>query len=129
MVTKTMICIMCPLGCRMEIQLENEKMIQVQGNECKEGMKYAIKEISFPGRVLTTTIKTGNPERPLLPIRSDKEIPKDRLQDCMREIAKHKVMGSVKIGETVIQDILALGINMIACHTMSKNKMAEEGAF
>jgi CxxC motif-containing protein len=127
--TKTMICIMCPLGCRMEIQVEKEEIRQIQGNECKEGMKYAKKEISFPGRVLTTTIKTANPERPLLPVRSDREIPKDRLMDCMREIAKHKVMGSVKIGETVIQDILGLGINMTACHTMFKNKMGDGGAF
>jgi CxxC motif-containing protein len=123
LMNRMMICIMCPLGCRMEIQVEKEEIRQIQGNECKEGVQYAKKEIFFPGRVLTTTIKTANPDIPLLPVRSDREIPKGRLIDCMKEIAKHKVMGPVKIGETVIRDILGLGINMNACHPISKNKV------
>ena len=117
------ICIMCPLGCRMEVRPEGEEISRIQGNKCKEGVTYAKKEIYFPGRILTTTVKTNKPELPLLPVRSDKEIPKERLIDCMREIAKSTVMGSVEIGETVIKDILGLGINMKACRAISKSEV------
>jgi CxxC motif-containing protein len=116
------ICIMCPLGCRMKVQHGKKEISQVNGNKCKEGTTYAKKEISFPGRVLTTTVKTESLAVPLLPVRSDKEIPKERLMDCMREIARHRVSGSVESGQTIIKNTLGLGINIVACCTLSQRK-------
>ncbi|OEU44333.1 MAG: hypothetical protein BBJ60_10345 [Desulfobacterales bacterium S7086C20] len=116
--TKEVICILCPLGCRMEAQIEEQKVTKVEGNGCKKGVKHAEREVFFPGRVLTTTIRTEIPEVPLLPVRSDKEIPKEKLIACMREIANLKMSGSVKIGEAMIRDIIGLGVDIIACRTL-----------
>ena len=115
---KEIICIVCPLGCRMDVELEGSEAKAVQGNQCKKGPKYAQKEVRFPGRVLTATIKTDIPEVALLPIRSNKEIPKDQLMACMGEISKHHVSGPVKIGQPVIKDILGLGVDIVACRTI-----------
>ena len=115
---KEIICIVCPLGCRMDVELDGTKVKAVQGHQCKKGPKHAQKEVSFPGRILTTTIKTDNPEMPLLPIRSNQEIPKGQLMDCMREIAGHPVKSPVKLGEPIIQNILGLGVDMVSCRTM-----------
>ena len=117
--TKAMICIMCPLGCKMEVQFEGQKINQLQGNECKKGFKYAKQEISFPGRILTTTIKTENSLIPLLPVRSDKEIPKEKLIECMIEIFKYTITGSINVGEIVIPNIIGLDANIIASRTLS----------
>jgi len=116
---KKVICIMCPLGCPIEIQLKGKKIIQAHGNKCKEGITYARKEIFLPGRVLTTTIKTVNPDLRLLPVRSDNEVPKERLMDCMKEIANHTVRGPVELGEIVIKNVLGIGANIVACRTLS----------
>ena len=89
------ICIVCPLGCRMDVEIEGREVKSVTGNQCKGGPKHARKEITFPGRVLTTTIRTDIAEVPLLPFRSNKEIPKDQLMACMREVAGHQVSGGV----------------------------------
>ena len=115
---REMICIMCPLGCRMDVKMKGTDVVSVEGNQCKKGPKYAQKEVTFPGRVLTTTVATGMSEIPLLPVRSSGEIPKDRLMDCMGVIAGHQIRGEVKLGEAVIQDILGLGVDMVACRTI-----------
>ena len=112
------ICIVCPLGCRMDVELEGSDVRSVKGNQCKKGIKHAQKEVTFPGRILTTTVLTDIPGVPLLPVRSSMEVPKDQLMSCMAEIAKQKVTGSIKLGEPVINDILGLGADIVACRTV-----------
>ena len=116
---KEVICIMCPLGCRITVHLEGQEVKQVEGERCKKGATYAQQEVVFPGRILTTTVVTDNPEMPLLPVRSNKAIPKERLIDCMRIISKQSVQGSVELGQTVIENILGLGADIIACWTIT----------
>lgn len=115
---REVICIMCPLGCRIEVHVEGQEVKQVEGERCKKGVKYAQQEVTFPGRILTTTVKTDSLEMPLLPVRSDKAIPRERLIECMKHISKHSVRGSVKLGQTVIENILGLGADIIACRTI-----------
>ena len=117
MTQQEIICILCPLGCQMNVQFTGDRIKAIEGNQCKKGIKYAKQEIIFPGRVLTTTIEMLDPNSPLLPVRSNKELPKDRLDECMREIAKHQVEQPVQIGEAVIKDILGIGIDIIACRS------------
>ena len=116
--TKEVICIMCPLGCRIKFQVEGKEVKQVEGERCKKGVKYAQQEVTFPGRILTTTVPTDNPEMPLLPVRSNKALPKDRLIECMKHISKHSVTGSVQLGQTVVENILGLDADIIACRTI-----------
>ena len=116
--SREIICIVCPLGCRMDVELDGTEVKTVTGNQCKKGVKHAEKEVTFPGRVLTTTVNTDIPGIPLLPVRSSKEIPKDRLMECMVEINTQGISGSVKLGQAIIQDILGLGVNIVACRTI-----------
>jgi len=123
---ENIICIVCPLGCRMEVEIEGGEIKKVVGQKCKEGKKHAQKEVFFPGRVLTTTVKTDIPGSPLLPVRSEKELPRKKLIDCMGYISKQLVSGSVELGQTVIEDILGLGVNIIACRTLPLQLPNEE---
>jgi len=116
--TKEVICIMCPLGCSMKAEVEGQEVTAVQGNRCKKGIKHAEREIFFPGRILTTTVRTNLQAVPLLPVRSNKEIPKSQLMACMAEISKHRVDGPLKIGEPLIKDILNSGADIVACRTI-----------
>ena len=117
---REIICIVCPMGCRMGVELEGTEVTRVTGNQCKKGEKHARKEVTFPGRVLTTTMRTDIPGIPLLPVRSSKEIPKDRLMDCMAEINAREVREAVKRGKPVIKDILGLGVDITACRTVPR---------
>jgi CxxC motif-containing protein len=108
----------------MKVNLEEEEIKAVQGNQCKKGLKYAEREAIFPGRILTTTVKTEAVRMPLLPVRSNKEIPKDDLIDCMKEIAKCRIQGPVRVGETLISNILGLGVDIVSSRTLSEPKIS-----
>jgi len=114
---KEVICIMCPLGCNLRAEVKGQGITDVEGNKCKKGIEYAENEIFSPGRILTTTVRTNLGEVRLLPVRSSKEIPKDRLMACMAEISKHQVSGPVRIGGVIISNILGLGVDIVACRS------------
>ena len=116
--TKEVICIMCPLGCDMKVEVEGKEVTEVQGHRCKKGVKHAEREVFFPGRILTTTISTHIQGVPLLPVRSNKEIPKRRLVEVVRTISEHSVTEPVEVGQTVIENVLDLGVDIIACRTI-----------
>jgi CxxC motif-containing protein len=115
--SEKIICITCPLGCQMEIDLEGKKVIKVKGHQCKKGLTYAQEEVTFPGRILTTTMRTNLPAVPLLPVRSNKALPKSMLMACMKEIVKKVVDRPVKLGQVLIENILGSGVDIVACRT------------
>ena len=117
---KDLICILCPLGCRVSVEIDGKTVRKVLGIKCKKGGEYAKQEIVSPVRVLTTTVKTGRSDAPLVPVRSDKPIPKEKLVPCMREIARHTLNGPVELGQVVIKGILGLDVNMVACRSLGR---------
>ena len=108
---KELVCIVCPNGCLLKI---DEKTLKVEGNKCKKGEEFAISELTAPKRTLTTTVKTAFKDVPVLPVRVSGEIPKDKIFDVMKEINKTVVDKTVKRGETVIKNVLNLGVDVIA---------------
>ena len=58
--TIPMTCIICPMGCNMEVTLDEcdgkKTVTEVRDNGCPRGAEYAKKELLNPTRTLTTTI-------------------------------------------------------------------------
>ena len=50
---------------------------------------------------------------PLVPVRSDKPIPKDKLNETLELIAKTKIRVPVKMGDKLIENVLGMEINYI----------------
>lgn len=119
MIKKEMICIVCPIGCQLEVEGdENSSDFKVTGNQCKRGVEYAIKEITNPTRILTSTVKIRNAHLNRLPVRTNKPIPKDKIFDCMKEINKVVVTAPIKVGDVVIKNILGTGADVVASRDM-----------
>jgi CxxC motif-containing protein len=53
---RKLVCISCPLGCRLTVTWEDESYITVKGNRCAKGESYAQEEILAPKRVVTATV-------------------------------------------------------------------------
>jgi CxxC motif-containing protein len=111
-------CIMCPLGCSVEVQIDGQEVSVKKGCRCKEGMKFVKMEAIFPGRILTTTMRTDSSDFPLLPVRSNKEISKEKLLDCVRKISQQNISIPVVLGQTVVENILGSGVDIIACRSI-----------
>ncbi len=112
-----MVCIVCPMGCRLKVT-KNKDGYEVEGNQCKRGEVYAIKELTHPTRVLPTTVKIKNGTLNRLPVKTKEPIPKDRLFDAMDVINKVEVEAPVKVGDVIIENILDTGVDVVATRDM-----------
>ena len=69
---KELICVNCPVGCRLTVTVENDTVTNVTGNNCPRGKAYAESECIRPERILTTTVRiTGGLHR-VLPVISER---------------------------------------------------------
>ena len=117
---KEMICIGCPMGCYITVDYAETTIQGVSGNRCKVGLEYAEKEISNPERTLTTTVKVKNGHLPLVSVRTNKPLPKNRIFDTMNLLAKVEVEAPVKIGEPIVQNIFDTGVSIVATKNILK---------
>lgn len=115
---KEIICTVCPRGCHIQVEGEADKIISVDGYACKRGLEYASAEFSHPVRILTTTVKFKDIENDLLPVRSNKPLPKEKLFDCMEVIYKTEVERPVSCYDVVISDICGTGVDIVATKTI-----------
>ncbi len=116
---KNLICVSCPLGCPIEVEVENGEILSVTGNTCKRGDKYARDELTNPVRSLTTTVSLVGGKLPVVPVKSSKPVPKDKMFDCMKLINKTAIKAPVKIGDVVISDILGTGVDIVVTNNDS----------
>jgi CxxC motif-containing protein len=65
-------------------------------------------------RSLTTSVKVEGGAHPVVPVKSSAPVPKDKMFDCMKEINAVTVKAPVKIGDVVIENILDLGVDIVA---------------
>ena len=114
------ICISCPIGCRMTIQSKDGKITSIIGNACPKGIEYAEEEFINPLRILTTTVKVIGGELPLVSVKTEKAIPKRLLLKAMVEIAKIEVNAPVKIGQVIKDDLMGTGVNLIATRNIKR---------
>lgn len=116
---KEIICTVCPRGCHIMVEGEGDQVISVADYGCKRGLEYASSEYAHPVRILTTTVKMSGIENDLLPVRSNKPVPKEKLFDCMEAIRAMEVKLPVARYDVIISNICGTGVDIIA--TKSQN--------
>ena len=110
-----LVCIVCPRGCTMEVT-ESGGEYTVTGNFCKRGRDFAIAEQTTPMRTICSTVAT------VFPVRVSSDIPKDRIFDVMKEINKTVVKQRLGRGDAVIENVLGLGVDVIATSDLIKEE-------
>ncbi|MFX1391191.1 MAG: DUF1667 domain-containing protein [Promethearchaeota archaeon] len=112
-------CIVCPTGCLVHVENVNGELI-IEGHSCKRGEEYAKEEFISPKRILTTTMHVENGFLPLIPVRSEKPIPKEKLENTLKEIANAKAKAPIRMGDVLMENVLGMEINIIASRDLSK---------
>ncbi len=104
-------CIVCPKGCQLSVELEGKEIVSISGHTCKRGEEYARTECTAPMRTVTSTaaIIGGG----VVPVKTDKTIPKELIFECMKEINKARVSPDAKLGDIVIENLLGTGANVV----------------
>jgi CxxC motif-containing protein len=116
-----MICIECPQGCELEVDAEGGRVIKVTGNKCDKGIAYAQHEIEDPTRILSSTVLAQGLEVKMVPVRTNRPIPKARILEAMEAIRKIRLDRPVKSGDIVVKDLLGTGADLISTREVTGN--------
>ena len=117
---KEIICTVCPRGCHILVEGSGETVLSVEGYSCRRGLDYASAEYAHPVRILTTTVKIDGVQNDLLPVRSNRPVPKEKLMDCMAVIRTASVKLPVKRYDVIISDICGSGADIVATKTVEE---------
>jgi len=110
---RSITCIMCPLGCDISVQGDKDIITEISGNKCKHGQKYARSEYLDPKRILTTVVKAKGCTLPVVSVRTDKPVPKDKIFDCIEYLRSVTAEKGMKTGTVLVKDILGTGADVI----------------
>ena len=113
MTVKELVCINCPMGCRLTCTIEDGKVTSVKGNTCGRGKKYAETECVDPVRTVTTLVRISGTDEPL-PVKTSSPISKAKIMDCVTEARNAVVTAPVSIGDVIIANVAGTGSDLIA---------------
>jgi len=111
-----LICIACPIGCHLEV--DTTKDYKVTGNQCKKGEEYGKKELLNPTRTITSTVIIKNGIYNRLPVKTNGEIPKDKIFDVMNQLQNLVVSSPIHIGDIILRNVCDTGIDIVASRSM-----------
>ncbi len=122
--TKEMICILCPNGCNLVVYFDekNPDGFKVENALCPKGKEYAQSEILDPRRTIATSVRVEDGEIPLVSVKIDRPIPKNKIFDVMREIKKLKLKAPIRSGTILISKVAGTEANVIATKTVERVK-------
>ena len=117
---RELICIGCPLGCMVTVEMENGEIKSVTGNTCKRGDDYARKEVTNPTRIVTSTVMVKGGNLDMVSVKTRNDIPKGKIFDCVRALKGVCVEAPVHIGEVILKDVCGTGVDVIATKEIQK---------
>lgn len=121
--TRRISCIVCPMSCVGEVEIADGQVIQTVGFSCERGRAYAKTEVTDPKRVLTTTVRIHDGTLSLLPVVSRQPLPKGKIAACVRCLASVEVQAPVQEGDIVAENILGLGVDIIASRDVARQSV------
>ena len=117
---KHFVCVVCPVGCEIDVVHEGSKIISMEGNKCEKSAEFVSQELIEPMRILTTTVRIQGSRWPVIPVRTDTAVPKRLFPRIMRQLRRIKLQSPVNMMDVVVRDVLHTGANIIATRTMPR---------
>lgn len=112
--TRSFLCVSCPIGCPLSVDLEGGKFSMVSGNKCPMGAGYARNEVTNPLRLFTSVVQVEGGALPVCPVRSENPVPLARILDIAGELASVKVSAPIRIGQVILPDVCGVGVDIVA---------------
>lgn len=111
---RELICIGCPMGCPVTVEMNDTEIVSVTGNTCPRGDAYARKEVTNPTRIVTSTVKVEGGSVDMVSVKTKEDIPKDKIFDCVRALKGITVAAPVRIGDVILADVAGTGVDVVA---------------
>lgn len=111
---RELICIGCPLGCPLTVEMEEAEVVKVSGNTCPRGDAYARKEVTNPTRIVTSTVMVEGGTADMVSVKTKEDIPKGKIFDCVKALKGVTVKAPVRIGDVIIANVAGTGVDVVA---------------
>ena len=111
---RELICIGCPLGCMLTVEMNDGAVVNVTGNTCPRGKVYAEKEVTNPTRIVTSSVRVKGGDRVSVSCKTKSDIPKSKIFDVARALKEVEVVAPVKIGDVLVEDVAGTGVQIVA---------------
>jgi CxxC motif-containing protein len=117
---RKMVCISCPLGCRLTVTWEDENDIAVKDNKCAKGESYAQEEILAPKRVVTATVRAATGAVRRLPVKTNLPMLKGYIPALLNRIYKLELRPPIVRGQVLLKNIEGTGVDLVATRNLKK---------
>ena len=117
---KEMICINCPMGCRLTVDDTDKNNIKVAGNTCPRGITYAQNEVTAPKRMVTGSVRVSGGAIPMVSVKTREAIPKQLIFDSLELLKQVTLTAPVKIGDVVVANVCGCGVDFVATKNVDK---------
>jgi CxxC motif-containing protein len=117
---REMICISCPIGCRLRVETDAQRNILVSGNGCARGVAYAEAEMRAPTRVVTLCVRAGADGSVMLPCKTKEAFPKELIPKLIAELKEKRAGLPIALGDVIMHDALGTGIDVVATRSMAE---------
>ena len=111
---RNLTCIGCPMGCALLVEMNGKEIISVTGNTCKKGAEYAVKEVTNPTRIVTSTVRVTGGSEAMVSVKTKEDIPKGKIFDCVKALKSVEAAAPVHIGDVLVKNIAGTGVDVIA---------------
>ena len=111
-------CVLCPVGCELEVRRDGSTEVEVSGNQCDKGIPFAVEEVLHPKRNLATSVPVQGTEATMVSVRLSGPVPREMIFPILAEIARLRPEVPVRRGQVLIADVLGSGVDVIATRTV-----------
>ena len=111
---RELICIGCPMGCPLTVEMNGTEVVSVTGNTCPRGDAYARKEVTNPTRIVTSTVKVEGGKVDMVSVKTKEDIPKGKIFECVKALKGVTVKAPIHIGDVILKDVAGTGVDIIA---------------
>jgi CxxC motif-containing protein len=115
-------CVLCPVGCELEVSKDVAGGLQVVGHQCDKGVPFAVEEVLRPKRNLATSVPVRGTAAKMVSVRLSGPVPREMIFPILAEIAKLRPEAPVRRGQILIADVLGTGVDVIATRTVSEKE-------
>lgn len=117
---KTLTCLGCPMGCPLQLSIEDGEIREITGFECKRGEEYARQEYTNPCRLVSTTVACSGGLWPRLPVKTVGVVPKDKVLAVARALHALNIEAPVAMEQIIVDDVAGTGVAVIATRTLPR---------
>ena len=63
---------------------------------------------------MTSTVRVSGGKLAMVSVKTQSDIPKDKIFDCVKALKDVEVTAPVKIGDVIVENVAGTGVNVIA---------------